>query len=170
MVTFFSQSHFNLMKHIFTFLFFLIFLSCTTKNQQLTNEQLEVEKEAIKTTLNKMWAAIENEDIEAYAQYIHPDFSQFGEYDAEITLGKKLEIEGVANWVKISENIHTEMIDPIVTIKDDVAWITYYWSDHGTTEGIPFASKGKSTRIFVKDKNKWLCIHGHYTLLPPFAN
>jgi len=113
-----------------------------------------------------MWTAIENEDIEAYARYVHPDFSQFGEYDSIIKLGKEIEVKGIHEWIKNSSNIHTEMIDPIVSINGNVAWITYYWSDHGISNGEPFASKGKSTRIFVKENNTWLCIHGHYTLLP----
>ena len=166
-------------KHIKTSIYFTVFLmsltiltSCNDTDKQSNNKQativnIEAEKTAVKNTLINMWAAIENEDIEAYASYVHPDFSQFGEYDSIIKLGKDNEVKGVANWVKNSDNIHTEMIDPIVTIRNDVAWITYYWSDHGTTNGAPFASKGKSTRIFVKEDGKWLCIHGHYTLLPP---
>jgi len=39
------------------------------------------------------------------------------------------------------------------------------WKDHGTTNGEAFSSRGKSTRIFVKENGKCLCIHGHYTLL-----
>jgi ketosteroid isomerase-like protein len=44
-----------------------------------------------------------------------------------------------------------------------VAWITYYWTDGGLLDGKPFSSRGKSTRIFVKEGGRWLCIHGHYT-------
>lgn len=124
------------------------------------------EKQAVKATLTAMWDAIEQEDVERYATYIHEDFSQFGETDPTLNVGKQEEVEGVREWIKTSDDIHTEMIDPIVTLKDKVAWITYYWSDQGVTAGKPFASKGKSTRIFVKEKGKWLCIHGHYTLLP----
>lgn len=146
--------------------------SCNNTDKQLsihktTLTNIEAEKTAVKNTLINMWAAIENEDIDTYARYVHPDFSQFGEYDSIIKLGKANEVNGVANWVKDSDNIHTEMINPIITIRNDVAWITYYWSDHGTTNGELFASKGKSTRIFVKENGNWLCIHGHYTLLPP---
>jgi ketosteroid isomerase-like protein len=113
-----------------------------------------------------MWDAIEKEDINRYASHIHEDFTQFGETDPTLNVGKQTEMEGVRQWVKTSQNIHTEMIDPQVTLKDNVAWIIYYWSDHGTTDGKPFVSEGKSTRIFVKENGKWLCIHGHYTLLP----
>jgi len=135
-------------------------------NNNSSKETVEAQKTVIKTTLNNMWLAIENEDIEAYASYIHPNFSQFGEYDSIIKLGKDIEVKGIHEWIKNSSNIHTEMIDPIVSINGNVAWITYYWSDHGTSNGEPFASRGKSTRIFVKENNNWLCIHGHYTLLP----
>ena len=29
-----------------------------------------------------------------------------------------------------------------------------------------FTQFGKSTRIFVRENGRWLCIHGHYTALP----
>jgi len=82
-----------------------------------------------------------------------------------LNVGKKSEVDGVRAWMAESEDIHTEMIEPRVTIKGNTAWITYYWSDSGTTNGEKFSSTGKSTRIFVKENGKWLCIHGHYTLL-----
>jgi len=138
----------------------ILLFGCQEKVEATNDEQ------AIRDTLTAMWDAIEKEDVEGYASYIHEDFTQFGETDPTPNIGKQIEVEGVRQWVKDSDNIHTEMIDPKVTIKKNVAWIIYYWSDNGTTNGIPFASKGKSTRIFVKENGKWLCIHGHYTLLP----
>ncbi len=47
-----------------------------------------------------------------------------------------------------------------------MAWIVYYWSATGIIDGKPSSSKGKSTRIFIKEKDQWQCIQGHYTLLP----
>ena len=113
-----------------------------------------------------MWDAIEKEDIIRYATFIHPDFTQFGETDPVLRIGKDAELKGIASWVAESENIHTEMLDPRVTIKGEMAYLTYYWSDQGISNGVQFATKGKSTRIFVKEGDTWLCIHGHYTLLP----
>ena len=124
------------------------------------------QEEEVKATLVKMWEAIEKEDIDLYASYIHPDFTQFGESDPTLNIGKEVEVEGTKEWISSSENIHTEMEEPIVVIKDSVAWIVYYWKDRGSTNGEAFSSRGKSTRIFVKENGKWLCIHGHYTLLP----
>jgi ketosteroid isomerase-like protein len=123
------------------------------------------QEEEVKATLIKMWEAIENKDVELYASYIHPDFTQFGESDPTLSIGKEAEVNGTTEWIRNSSNIHTEMEEPIVVIKDSVAWILYYWKDHGTTNGEAFSSRGKSTRIFVKENGKWLCIHGHYTLL-----
>jgi ketosteroid isomerase-like protein len=135
-------------------------MGCNSNTSSIDDEK------AVKETLTAMWDAIEKEDIERYANYIHHDFTQFGETDPTLNIGKQIEIDGVRDWVKNSDGIHTEMIEPRVVIKENVAWITYYWSDSGTTNGKAFASKGKSTRIFVKENEKWLCIHGHYTLLP----
>ena len=124
------------------------------------------EEQEIRKTLIDMWHAIEKNDLDSYTRYIHPDFTKFGETDPVLLVGKAAEVESIKNWLQNSSDIHTEMIDPKVTVKGDVAWITYYWSDKGLTSGQVFTSKGKSTRIFVKENNKWLCIHGHYTLLP----
>jgi len=143
--------------------------SCTesrSPDNDSNNDQYDlIEQEEVKTTLINMWKAIEEEDIELYASYIHPDFTQFGESDPMLKIGKETEISGTYEWIKNSSNIHTEMEEPIVIIKESVAWIIYYWKDSGTTNGEAFSSRGKSTRIFVKENGRWLCIHGHYTLL-----
>ena len=123
------------------------------------------EKEKIKATLVDMWDAIEKGDIERYAGYVHPNFTSFGETAKELRSGREAEVKAIREWVEEPTRVHTEMKAPIVTIVGNVAWITYYWSDQGTTKGEPFATKGKSTRIFVNENGKWLCIHGHYTLL-----
>ena len=149
----------------FTALTFTLLLACNSKNQNQPPTDVLKEEEAIKSTLVSMWDAIEKGDVERYATFVHPDFTQFGELDTILTVGKELEVQGVADWVKNSSNIHTEMEEPKITVRGKVAWITYYWKDHGTTDGVPFSSRGKSTRIFVKENGKWLCIHGHYTLL-----
>ena len=152
---------------IFRFLMFISVLSCQMTNPPESSESSSnSDKEAVKQTLIDMWDAIEKEDIDRYASFIHPDFTQFGETDPILSVGKEAEVKGIGSWIEASSNIHTEMIDPIVTINGDVAWIVYYWKDQGTTNGADFSSRGKSTRIFVKENDRWLCIHGHYTLLP----
>jgi ketosteroid isomerase-like protein len=70
------------------------------------------------------------------------------------------------NRLQTTSNVHTEMHTPRITVKGNMAWIVYYWSDAGLNNGKSFSSRGKSTRIFVKENNQWRCIHGHYTLLP----
>ncbi len=147
---------------------FLVFICCEPQKKEVAKIKVDTgqQKKALKTTLNDMWDAIEKGDIERYASYVHPDYTQFGETDAVLKVGKEAEVNGVADWIKNSTGIHTEMEDPRITINGDVAWIVYYWRDSGITNQKAFASRGKSTRIFVKEGDKWLCIHGHYTLLP----
>jgi len=150
---------------------FAALISCNESHQsgndsKVNQQDILKQEEEVKATLIQMWDAIEKEDIELYASYIHPDFTQFGESDPELSTGKEAEVNGTKEWIMNSKNIHTEMKDPIVVIKDSVAWIVYYWKDRGTTKEEAFSSCGKSTRIFVKENGRWLCIHGHYTLLP----
>jgi uncharacterized protein (TIGR02246 family) len=142
---------------------FWVFLACQT---QAPPPDLAQEAEAIKATLTEMWQAIEKGDVARYASYVYPDFTQFGETDSVLRVGKEAEVAGIANWLESASDVHTEMEDPRVTVRGDVAWIVYYWRDRGKSDGETFSSRGKSTRIFVKEDGKWLCIHGHYTLLP----
>jgi ketosteroid isomerase-like protein len=137
----------------------------SNENIEPKSADINKQKEEIKVTLTYMWDAIEKGDIERYASYIHPDFTQFGETAKTLRVGKEAEVKAIKDWIEEPTKVHTEMKDPRVTIKGDVAWITYYWADEGTSKGEPFATKGKSTRIFVNENGKWLCIHGHYTLL-----
>jgi len=122
--------------------------------------------EQVKSTLIAMWEAIEDGDADTYAQYVHRDFTQFGESDVYLTQGKDLEVESIRDYVRRATDVHTEMHQPIVTVRGDVAWIVYYWTDSGVVGGDRVTSRGKSTRIFVKEDGRWLCIHGHYTAVP----
>ena len=145
----------------------LLLVNCSGDPNSQPNPINEEElKNQVKSTLIEMWDAIEKGDIDRYAQNVHPDFTQFGEMDPTLNIGKEQEVEAIREWMKTSSDVHTEMEEPIVTVRGDVAWIVYYWKDHGISNGEPFSSKGKSTRIFVRENGKWLCIHGHYTLLP----
>jgi ketosteroid isomerase-like protein len=126
----------------------------------------ERDAEEVKATLVAMWAAIEEGDVERYATYIHPDITVFGENDVYLAEGAELEVRGVADWVKRAPGVHTEMHQPRVTVRGDVAWIVYYWTDSGIQDGERFSTRGKSTRIFVREGDRWLCIHAHFTAIP----
>jgi len=77
-----------------------------------------------------------------------------------------MEVRGMAEYLQRAKGVHTDMHNPRVIVRGDVAWITYYWTDAGTVDGKRVTTRGKSTRIFVKENGKWLCIHGHYTNSP----
>jgi ketosteroid isomerase-like protein len=160
----------NVFAGLLCLLSFAVLGSCNQSdtpgnNSGVEQADLQKQEEEVKFTLAAMWEAIENEDIELYASYVHPDFTQFGESDPVLKIGKKAEVDGIREWLKNSSDIHTEMEEPLVVIRDSVAWITYYWKDRGYSNGEAFSSRGKSTRIFVKENGNWLCIHAHYTLL-----
>lgn len=121
------------------------------------------DEEQIKSTLIDMWAALKEGDIEQYAKYVHPDYTLFGEGDTYLAEGKELELRSMTDWVGRARDVHTEMHNASVTVRGDTAWITYYWTDAGYTDQGRFTSRGKSTRIFVRENDDWLCIHGHFT-------
>lgn len=121
----------------------------------------------IKAAMVAMWAAVEVGDSAAYARYIHPEFTQFGENDTYLASGRDLELRSMGDYMRRAKGVHTEMHQPVVTVRGTVGWVTYYWTDSGYgADGKRFTSRGKSTRIFVKENGVWLCIHGHYTAVP----
>jgi ketosteroid isomerase-like protein len=124
--------------------------------------------DAIKASLISMWAAVEAGDVDTYMSYIHPDYTLFGEGDIYLQSGKALERASYTDYLGRVKNVRTFMHQPTVNVRGDTAWITYYWSDSGTytsgeNAGNRFTSQGKSTRIYVREDGRWLCIHGHFT-------
>lgn len=149
------------MKNVFIF---LASVACAGPafGQAITSSDAE----DVKATLVAMWDAIEHGDLNHYASFIHSDFTAFGESDVYLSSGKDYEVRSVGEFLKRAKNVHTEMHQPRVVVRGEVAWITYYWTDAGTVDGERFTSRGKSTRIFVKEGGRWLSIHGHYTAVP----
>lgn len=120
----------------------------------------------IKAALVAMWDAIEQGDVDRYATYLHPDFTAFGENDTYLAEGKEAEVRSYRAYLQRATGVHTDMHQPVINVRGDTAWITYYWTDSGLLDGKRFTSRGKSTRLFVRDGGRWLCIHGHYTAVP----
>ena len=144
----------------------LAVVTMVTVVQPAAAQSNEEVAEEIKAILVDMWDAIEKEDLDRYAAHVHPDFTSFGETDLYLNEGRDYELRAYADYLTRVRGVHTEMHQPEVTVRGDVAWITYYWTDAGyrSSTGERFTSRGKSTRIFVREDGRWLCIHGHYTL------
>ncbi|WP_371395403.1 DUF4440 domain-containing protein [Fretibacter rubidus] len=117
----------------------------------------------IKANIIAMWKAVENNDVEGYLDYIHEDYTLFGEGDIYLQSGKALERASYTDYLARAKNVRTFMHQPQIHVNGDTAWVIYYWSDSGYMNGERFTSTGKSTRIFVRENGKWMCIHGHFT-------
>ncbi|HAU67479.1 MAG: nuclear transport factor 2 family protein [Arenicella sp.] len=116
--------------------------------------------------VQQMWNAVSENDLEKYLSYIHPDYSVFGEGDVYLHEGKAKERIDYADYLGRASGVRTFMHQPKVTVRGDTAWLTYHWNDAGYIKGERFTSRGKSTRLFVKEDGKWLCIHSHFTAIP----
>jgi ketosteroid isomerase-like protein len=132
----------------------------------LAGQSTARDEEAVKSALVRLWKAVQDRDLTAYAALVHPNFTQFGESDLYLTSGKDVELRAMESYFQRARDVRTEMHQPSVTVRGDVAWITYYWTDSGMLEDKRFTSRGKSTRIFVRENGQWLCMHGHYTAVP----
>lgn len=144
----------------------VLLLPCTTRSAIAQTPTADNDAAAVRATLTAMWDAIESSDVERYASYVHPSFTQFGETDTYLASGKEREVRAMRDYLSRVSKVHTEMHQEEITVRGDVAWITYYWTDAGFAGTTRFTSRGKSTRIFVRENGRWLCIHGHYTAVP----
>jgi ketosteroid isomerase-like protein len=123
-------------------------------------------EDEVKATLRAMWDALERGDLDAYASHVHRDFTSFGENDVYLAEGKDLELRSYGAYLRRAKNVHTEMHQPKVTVKGDVAVVLYYWTESAEVEGKRVTSRGKSTRVFLRENGRWLSWHGHYTAVP----
>ncbi len=129
-------------------------------------EAEDADRTSIINNVHAMWKAIETNNLKDYMQYIHTDYTLFGESDAYLHIGKDKEAIDIGDFINRAKGVRTFMHQPEVTLRGNTAWLTYYWSDAGIIGGERYTSRGKSTRIFVKENDKWLCIHSHFTELP----
>lgn len=130
----------------------------------LANANDKADSVQITDAIVSMWAAVERGDVEGYLTHIHDDYTLFGEGDIYLQSGKALERASYTDYLARAKNVRTFMHQPQIQIRGDTAWVLYYWSDVGyMNDGTRFTSTGKSTRIFVKENGRWLCIHGHFT-------
>jgi len=154
------------MKTIKTIILSALICSSLTVFSLVSATQSSDDESAIINAIESMWAATEDGNLEDYLQYIHQDYSLFGESDVYLHKGKDKERRDIADFLSRAKVIRSFMHQPEVTVRGDTAWITYYWSDAGISSGVRYTSRGKSTRIFVKEDGKWLCIHSHFTETP----
>lgn len=141
----------------------ILFSSLLLANASYANQSAQ---DQIIDNVHSMWKAVETKNLKAYLKHIHPDYSVFGEGDVYLHQGKDKEAIDYDDYLGRIEGVRTFMHQPQVIIRGDTAWITYYWNDAGYSSGQRFTSRGKATRIFVKEKDQWLCIHSHFTAVP----
>lgn len=86
------------MKYNFSFAIIIcvLLLRCADKGKP----DYQADEEEIKNTLIDMWDAIERGDSERYARHVHPDFTQFGETDSVLQIGKEAEILSIKQWME----------------------------------------------------------------------
>jgi len=136
----------------------VLFTNASNANQSVQDQIID--------NVHSMWKAVETNNLKAYLKHIHPDYSVFGEADVYLHQGKDKEAIDYGDYLGRVEAVRTFMHQPLVIIRGDTAWITYHWNDAGYSSGKRFTSRGKATRIFVKENGQWLCIHSHFTAVP----
>ena len=141
----------------------VIFLSLLLSNSLFAQQDDESQ---IIESVHSMWKAVAKNDLDEYLKFIHPDYSVFGEGDIYLHEGKDKERIDYADYLGRANGVRTFMHQPKVNVRGDTAWMTYHWNDAGYIKGERFTSRGKSTRVFVKEDGKWLCIHSHFTAIP----
>lgn len=130
-------------------------------NQDAASQVLEATAKFQRAGTNKSYAGELRSVFDEKITHFHPG----GPY--RLTGRDRLvaEFEGALNR---QENIHFEMVEPIVQmIGDQAAVLTYYVNENWTEKGAHHSVTEKATEVWVKkgDRN-WVMIHNHYSANP----
>ena len=147
-------------------IFIVILLLSNLLTAVSASEASKDDETQIISNIQAMWKAVQENEIDDYLEYIHPDYTVFGESDVYLHEGKDKEEIDYRDFLSRAKGVRTFMHHPKVNVRGDTAWITYYWNDAGYLSGERYTSRGKSSRVFVKENGTWLCIHSHFTAIP----
>ena len=118
----------------------VILVICTISCSQ-PKQEIKKNEEVIKETLIQMWDAIENEDLDRYASYIHPNFTEFGEFDDKLKIGKDRKIAMVGYFGPLVRNfekmeVALEILDISRGLGQKEEFYDKGWTRYKTYRGI----------------------------------
>ena len=131
----------------------------------MTTMNLEAEKSAVKSVLDRYIASVEDADIELYAKNVahDPDMVNFGTDASEHIVGwpalrEAIEAQNAAlSGTKITQRDVTINVSP----EGRFAWATSLWDFKATMGGQAIELPARCTWILEKREAGWKIVHFH---------
>jgi len=139
-----------------------IMLAGQQKQQQPEVQIPMTEEQKLEVFVSEMLAAWQIGDLELMHKYYADDVTVVSAADeppiigwtsyAQAYLRQRERLEGMARL---------ERSNSYLTVRGNVAWITYQWDFSGVSQGATITAQGHTTLVMEKRAGKWLIVLNH---------
>lgn len=140
-------------------------LPAQQQQQQQPSVVPTTDEQKIDITISEMLAAWQIGDVELLRKaYADDTMVVSGLYEPPVV--------GWANYANAyrqqrarMEQVRMERRNSFITLRGNVAWVSYQWEFSAIADGRPSAAQGHATLILEKRGGRWLIVHNHTSLV-----
>jgi ketosteroid isomerase-like protein len=137
------------------------------QQQQQPSVVPTTDEQKIDITISEMLAAWQIGDVELLRKgYADDTMVVSGLYEPPVV--------GWANYANAyrqqrarMEQVRMERRNSFITLRGNVAWVSYQWEFAAIADGQPSTAQGHTTLILEKRGGRWLIVHNHTSLAGP---
>lgn len=68
-----------------------------------------------------------------------------------------------------TQKVVIDRTNTFIKVLGNVSWASYQWQFSGAVDGAPMTVRGQTTLVLEKQKDRWMIIHNHTSLIPEAA-
>jgi hypothetical protein len=141
--------------------FLFIFSSCCTKQEQVSNEEIEQTILTLEKNVLDKWS---NGDPIPFSKNFAPDATLFDDIGAQMRLNNPEEITNyLASFGGKIPAHQYKLIAPKVQVYGDIAILTFQY--HATMPDNEQGTPWKVTSVYRLKDGKWQVVHAHWSLV-----
>jgi len=129
--------------------------------QQQPSTFPQTEEQKLDVFISEMLAAWQIGDLELLHKYHAEDVIVVsGAYEPPI-IGWANYAQAYLRQRERVEQVRLERMNSALTLRGNLAWVTYQWEFSGVMQGQAVGFRGHTTLVLEKRKDKWMVVHNH---------
>jgi ketosteroid isomerase-like protein len=129
--------------------------------QQQQSVVPQTEEQKVDNFISEMLAAWQIGDLEMLHKYHAEDVIVVsGAYEPPI-IGWTNYAQAYLRQRERVEQVRLERINSALTLRGNIAWVSYQWEFSGMMQGQAASFRGHTTLVLEKRKDKWMVVHNH---------
>jgi uncharacterized protein (TIGR02246 family) len=65
-----------------------------------------------------------------------------------------------------TQRVTMDRTNTLIRVLGNTSWASYQWQFSGVVDGTPMVARGQTTLVLEKQKDRWMIIHNHTSLIP----